>query len=876
MSSPRARAVRLLEAFFAHSGERERRAVFDQAFDGTSPDPRIHIEFNGPPATFAAEAVQTLLQFGCARRGQHHLSLLLNAMESIRGRQTNPDYHDLPRLLNAECALPTRAEEQQHLARLLADAETKARLYSPLHGIAKTPPPGKPNPSVLLPWTDDPDIALLRHRSRQPEELAEIQRDYDNILTAFAHVKHAALLGAPGSGKSTTLRKLAVDLARTAQQDPQAPLPLLADLGKWTRDEPLAAFLSTLAPEIGWAVHGLSHAGRLVLLLDGLNEVPTAGRAAKARDVLKTSEQILHPATPVIVSCRREDYTGDLDLGLSTLTLEPLTPPRIRAAVRQWVGEEPGVSAERFFWDLAGDQRLAGVLDKWLAAGGEEGVFWSSPGPDFGKIDYHGWDIWPKHIPNLRSLLNLASNPFMLGMLFQVWVAEEGALPQNRGELFGRFINRLLSREGLLVRHAASGEWRLEPEGQRLLDGLADLAWSMQRQRSGREDLGVLTVVPRTNAVAALGGEKWLKHALDGTLLEGGEELRFRHQLLQEYFTAKALEARLSATGAAELWPPDRWWKRSGWEETAVLLAGFHGDDCGAIIRWLKDAQPEVAAQCIVESGAKIEGEEKLRRELQSAWLPRLASDPQPEGRAAVGRALGRLKLDNRKGVGLRAGGVPDIDWVKVDQFFMARYPVTNAQFEAFVKDDGYGDDRWWKGLTNPDRQAKAPSWSEDNHPRETVSWYEAMAFCKWLESRTGDKQVRLPTEEEWERAARGTEGRAYPWGEEYIDGYANIGEDPHRLGRTSAVGIYPDGRSRENGILDLSGNVWEWCLNEYEKPDRVQPGGETSRVLRGGSWFSIRDYARAGYRDLSHPGVRYSYFGFRVVCSSPSANSGR
>jgi formylglycine-generating enzyme required for sulfatase activity len=237
--------------------------------------------------------------------------------------------------------------------------------------------------------------------------------------------------------------------------------------------------------------------------------------------------------------------------------------------------------------------------------------------------------------------------------------------------------------------------------------------------------------------------------------------------------------------------------------------------------------------------------------------------------------------------VGLTADGVPHIDWVeipggeflyqegerrRIGRFWIARYPVTNAQYQVFLDaEDGYRQDRWWEGLSDPDRQPQPPQRSESNHPRETVSWHEAMAFSAWLGHRLG-RDIRLPTEWQWERAARGTDGRVYPWGNEYMTGYANIseaGEGARNLGRTSAVGIYPEGASPE-GVLDLSGNVWEWCLNEYEKPKRTGRGGTESRVLRGGSWILIHGNARAGSRDLNHPGSRNDLIGFRVVCSSP------
>jgi Sulfatase-modifying factor enzyme 1 len=479
--------------------------------------------------------------------------------------------------------------------------------------------------------------------------------------------------------------------------------------------------------------------------------------------------------------------------------------------------------------------------------------------------------------------MQLASNPYMLNMLWSVWKRGR-ALPSNRGDLFAGFIKNLLHREHLLTK----GPDTPTPEGERLLAGLGELGWGMQHE-SG--DSGVLTVVSPAVALQAFGGdEELLAKAVDSTLLEGTAELRFRHQLLQEYFTARALSARLGQTPAATLWPPDRWWERNGWEETAVLLAGLNPADCTPVIDWLSEAQPEVAAQCISDGGARVP--ERFLGELSAAWRARfdgVRREPRPEARAAIGRALGRLKLDTRKGVGLRPDGLPEIDWVeipagefiyqegerrKIERYFIARYPVTNLQYQAFLEaGDGYGDDRWWKGLTSPDRTPGISAWTESNHPRERVSWHESMAFCGWLSHKLG-YEVSLPTEWQWERAARGTDGREYPWGEKYVPGYANINETygkagPHNLGRTSAVGLYAEGGSAE-GVMDLSGNVWEWCLNEYGKPKRIQPGGTESRVLRGGSWFNDREYARAAFRFHLHPGSRGFSIGLRVVCSSP------
>jgi len=236
----------------------------------------------------------------------------------------------------------------------------------------------------------------------------------------------------------------------------------------------------------------------------------------------------LPAGTPCIVSCRRDDYVGELDLGLDTLSLEPLTPQRIRRVLCHWLQEDvdgvPPGAAEGLFWQLAGDRRLADVLSTRLRAGSTEDAFWS--------------------VPNPRSLLRLAANPFMLTMLYQVWVLDE-ALPRNRGELFARFVDRLPRREGLLVRNDQTQVWERTSDGERLVDGLTALAWVMQGQRLEKDaeaeaDFGVLTVVSRGLAVAELKGEALLKRAEDATLVEGvsgvdgSGDIRFRHQLLQE------------------------------------------------------------------------------------------------------------------------------------------------------------------------------------------------------------------------------------------------------------------------------------------------------------------------------------------------------
>jgi formylglycine-generating enzyme required for sulfatase activity len=923
----RNRAVALLETFFLHDDKPQRRTVFGQAFGECERNPAREIQWDLSAADFASHSVDRLLAFGCASRGKHALSLLIETMATIRGRQTHPDYAELPPLLNALCAQPTRDEELSYLHRLAKEVEERARDYSPLSAFVTARQP-RPTRGLLPRMPDSASVAALHlNPSRSQRELPDAssrQQDFDDILKAYPSVSRCVLLGEPGAGKSTTLGRLADELARKAIENAAAPMPVLIRLGKWLGEESLQRFVESEAPEIGWAYDALSRRPKkLVLLIDELNELLTQARAKKVAEIKGFLADSSRQGTDVILACRKDDYRDGLVLDLDTLTLERLTPLQIRTTLHTWAaGDEASLqTAEKFFWELAGDHRLADVLQRWKE--GKEGPeaelaqedFWSGYDPRMDRdlrwrISSDDYNLWGLHLCNPRNLLRLAGNPFMLFMLCAVWEKEE-KLPENRGQLLNRFVLRLLLKEKLaeLVEISAADSQastiELKPDGKQLLEGLVRLAWEMQRARIDagsldNGDFGVLTAFPTDSAEQAIGSAQLLRKALDATLLQESREIRFRHQLLQEYFTAEALRERLATTTAAELWPPERWWERSGWEEAAVLLAGFFSDDCTPVIQWLRDAQPEMAAKCILESGAGPRDKASLLAELKQAWMPRLTNpdvEPQPEGRAAVGRALGRLErrglmLDDRPGVGVK-NGVPDIVWVRIeggaflyqenemreiDTFFMARYPVTHAQYQAFLDDpDGHSKDRWWKGLTNPDRNPAKPRWDVPNHPRETVSWHEAMAFCAWLSEKLGYR-VTLPAEWQWERAARGREGRVYPWGNEYVPGYANINETlgnagPHDLRWTSPVGIYPIGATpAPEGVHDLSGNVWEWCLNEYEKPKRTQPGGTASRVLRGGSWHDDPDDVRAVVRSYDRPDIRSYDIGFRVVCSSPSA----
>ena len=232
----------------------------------------------------------------------------------------------------------------------------------------------------------------------------------------------------------------------------------------------------------------------------------------------------------------------------------------------------------------------------------------------------------------------------------------------------------------------------------------------------------------------------------------------------------------------------------------------------------------------------------------------------------------------------------PDETWLagtpplEIETFELAVYPVTVAQFRPFVE-QGYRDDHWWSEAGRKERGDRTqPSlWDEsatlDPHPVVGVPWYAAEAYCNWLNAQLNLQPgtIRLPTEAEWEWAARGPEGRRYPWGDEWEVWRCNSDESGVR--RTSAVGGFPGGAADwwraldPTGLVvhDLAGNVWEWTASEYTEDYRgaqwsvlnANSGGPW--VVRGGPWLYVPLSARAASRFgwITHG---YPDLGFRLA----------
>ncbi|MEI7940711.1 MAG: SUMF1/EgtB/PvdO family nonheme iron enzyme, partial [Verrucomicrobiota bacterium] len=400
---------------------------------------------------------------------------------------------------------------------------------------------------------------------------------------------------------------------------------------------------------------------------------------------------------------------------------------------------------------------------------------------------------------------------------------------------------------------------------------------------------------------------------------DGGENYDFPHSLLGEYLAAYHLaRQRRSSEVVTNKVTAD-----GNWDEIVRLAAGHHifvrkeTRDALDLAEELCQAAKDKPAETVTDlewrrvalAGDILHemGQQRLERERRQGPACRellrgllqclLVHGALPaRDRARAGVVLGHLG-DPRPCVGLKHG-MPNIDWIEIppgpfkmgsqegegssderpqfdcdvitQPFAISRYPVTVAQYQAFVDAGGYGEKQFWTDAGWEWRQSDKVSGPEDNepvyqtpnHPRAGVSWFEALAFCRWLAERT-KLNVTLPSEAEWERAARHTDGRAYPWGDEEQGIEQRCNMDKTGLGHTSAVGIFPTGLAK-CGAADMAGNVWEWTRSlwgkDYKrefpypysidgKREDLDAARNVARVLRGGSWDVSAGSARCASR---------------------------
>lgn len=424
--------------------------------------------------------------------------------------------------------LAPRPVEEAYLSDLVVKYAEWERKYTPLAGMAAIEGHTKPARTVVSPGFMPTGFEKLVEHGYGLEKRIE-RVPVGDLRAAVAQYKRLVVLGEPGSGKTTTLWRLVYDYARAAQADPAAPIPLLVPLSGYTGPESVLSYATQYAGQLALHLPAYLKAGRLLLLLDAMNEMPRSGydeRVGRIRAILERFR-----AAPVIVTCRALDYHEELQL--VEVDVKPLDVLHQRDYLHRYLGETDG---DKLFWQLAGGDAAADLWERWQALGRTFVDLWAAKNlPDELRwsLTYPQRDAWAAlHRDGLPPLLALSVNPFLLVMFAEVYAAT-GALPQNRGKLFGAFVDTLLERE----RQRHPDGW---PGADLLIKAYSTLAFAMQQP--GKR--GTTVVQNWAEERLRRGGfdpESVLYLGASGTLLDKtGGQVRFAHQLIQEYFAAAA------------------------------------------------------------------------------------------------------------------------------------------------------------------------------------------------------------------------------------------------------------------------------------------------------------------------------------------------
>lgn len=519
-------------------------------------------------------------------------------------------------------------------------------------------------------------------------------------------------------------------------------------------------------------------------------------------------------------------------------------------------------------------------------------------------------------------LQELAQNPMLLTIMAIVQTYE-GSLPDARAKLYQRCVETLLLRwQHAKDGENETGKSILQElacnpnDLERLLWKIGWKAHSQVKQRDRAADLPEWDVlqIAREGLGSLEKAEKFLSytekkaHLLIG---KGGARNRFYtfpHRTFQEYLAAcHLISDRPTIRRIASLAESGDQWREVvnlafgrlvhvnvqhmtaiDIVRTRMIRSSIPTDEIGWRLVWfVGEACAVIGRQSLAndEDGAELlpivrkqlvtlleRGMLTARQRAEAGDVLAILGDPRP---GVCTREPDMLLIDAGTFKVGRSGQEGTID----RPYHIARYPVTVAQFTNFVDAGGYQDARYWGGedsdgwrwcmvdhelyrgadpITHP-QHWKQPKWHIENRPIVGVSWYEAMAYCRWLSEVTA-KSYRLPNEIEWERAARHIDSRDYAWGNYWYDGIINSSEA--RIRRTTTVGIFPDGVA-ECGAHDMSGNIWEWTQSVYKSFYNVN---QNAYCARGGAWYYNHWGANVAFRTSYFPHKSDRSIGFRVV----------
>ncbi len=710
---------------------------------------------------------------------------------------------------------------------------------------------------------------------RQADARGGDQEERRILLEQTLSNRRAVLIGDPGSGKSTFLRRTAFELCRAlrgtrpADAPPFLPaddrrFPILIAVSDFAKlleagasarsfDSPdwIPYFLGRQSEEYRWGIgdaffRRTLDQGGCLLMVDGLDEAPNRRLRERIARIFESAARSF-PRADFLVTTRPQTNVGDavLDGSFHAVHIGALQRPEIE------------VFFAHFARALAFPETEAGSFKKSL-----ETALESRP-----------------------EIAEMATNPVMLTAL-AVLQHNDQRLPEYRVDLYASIL-------GWLAQARREQPGRHTPE--KCLEYMRKLALFMQDADGGR-----LAQIGQRSAAEFLAREFGGSVEANEDLLERetqdsgivssvGSDLKFWHLSFQEFLAAREIASLGEAQQIARVVASGKLY-RGEWRETMRLLGGLlrqQGE--GKIEGFLQ------AILCGAGEGATLAGRVECVAVLSAMMqdLSRMGYKPKtPEYERAVRGIVGifeageadeieiskrveaadllgqvgdpRLKQDNW--VTIPAGTFlmgaqkenerePNYDpeayddespvhKVSLRAFRIQRYPVTVQEFGEFLADGGDAEPEDWE------RQKQFP-----NRPVVGVTWFEAAAYCSW-------KGGRLPSEAEWERAARGPQGFRYPWGDEPLD--PSRANHYPGVGHPTPVGLYPKGNTAER-LCDMLGNVWEWCEDWY-RPYRSDQKPGNSKVLRGGSWDDIPGFVRASFRYRGEPENRVNYIGFRCV----------
>ncbi|WP_295385657.1 SUMF1/EgtB/PvdO family nonheme iron enzyme [uncultured Thiodictyon sp.] len=778
----------------------------------------------------------------------------------------------------------------------------------------------QPGQRTQVDWLAAETALAPGERQRGMDEAPPHDTTHITVNEALAAHRRLVVLGDPGSGKTTLLRYLALLYARDLAEGTRLTADKLglADAGTLPIVLPLRQLGRFLAEhhaqDDGTDGHALLlrflvqclrnerievpadffdewlNGGHAAVLLDGLDEVANPGlrrRVARLVDAFTRA----YAGCRFVVTSRIVGYSdaSRLGEGYANTTVRDFTLDDVRVFLTQWhrliaIGHlGPGEAAETLA--VTQTRQLLDAIDK-----------------------------------NDR-VRELAINPLMLTVIALIH-RDRVKLPDRRAELYQEAVDVLLGKwdeargvqESLIL-----NDRPFDISDRRLV--LQQVALSMHEQAIKEIDAEPLRELLKVQLGGAVADARELDAAVTrflnviqertGLLIARAEgTYAFSHLTFQEYLAALAIAGRDDYLDYSLRRSPDAWWR-----EVILLAAGYLStqskEKTTRLIRAIADARAEpelyhnlvLAAECVRDAGAnRILGDldaelrGRLQRELEThvgsgllGNMQRLfarAVTPQQATRRRLAAAEALSKIGGSQFWTLPYG---EPEWVRIpageftmgegheahrvhlDDYAIARVPITNAQYALFLQATGRGAPNDWTG--------QRPPRGKEGHPVVNVTWHNALAYCHWLSEATG-KPLSLPSEPEWEKAARGADdGRAYPWGDVFDAARCNV--DESAFGGTTPVGIFLNGAS-PYGCLDMAGNVWEWTRSRYQDyPYRLddgyeqfEPGNADTRVVRGGSWFYHRDDARCAFRFRLRPGSRSDLLGFRVVLRSAPVSS--